>query len=157
MTEPIAARSVTALESRLELSAPATPEIMDLVHVMLEHLWGTASGISDRDRVRFEMSVIEILGNVVEHAYAADNVDVPGHEGRRFEIVLGVTDEALMAHLADNGLPTALDLSGVAMPDELAESGRGLALATAALDELSYERVEDRNLWDLLCLRVSSD
>ncbi len=157
MTEPGPARAVVTLESRLQLSAPATPEIMELVHKMLEHLWGTWAHISDRDRVRFEMSVIEILGNVVEHAYAADNSDEPGQHGRRFEIVLGVTDDALMAHLGDNGLPTELDFSDVAMPDVLAESGRGLALATAALDDLSYERVKGRNLWDLLCLRDSSD
>ncbi|GEP37331.1 hypothetical protein NPS01_09940 [Nocardioides psychrotolerans] len=155
MTEPGPARAVIALENRLSLSAPATPEIMDLVHAMLEHLWISNPDISDRDRIRFEMSVIEILGNVVEHAYAADHVDVPGQDGRRFEIVIGVTDTQLMAHLGDNGLPTALDLSGVAMPDVLAESGRGLALATAALDDLSYERADGRNLWDLLCLRAS--
>lgn len=157
MTEPGTGRAVTTLESRLQLTAPATPEIMELVHTMLEHLWGTSPHISERDRVRFEMSVIEILGNVVEHAYAADHSDEPGQEGRRFEIVVGVTDDALMAHLTDNGLPTELDFTDVAMPDVLAESGRGLALATAALDDLSYERVEGRNLWDLLCLRNSSD
>ncbi|WP_309648672.1 ATP-binding protein [Nocardioides sp.] len=155
MTDPGPARVVTTLESRLVLSAPATPEIMDLVHAMLEHLWGTSPDISDRDRMRFEMSVIEILGNVVEHAYAADHSDIPGQDGRRFEIVVGITEENLMAHLGDNGLPTELDLSGVAMPDALAESGRGLALATAALDDLSYERVDGRNLWDLLCLRTA--
>lgn len=155
MTEPGSARTVTTLESRLELSAPATPEIMELVHAMLEHLWGTTPNVSERDRLRFEMAVIEILGNVVEHAYAADNEDVPGKEGRRFEIAVGVTDGALMAHLEDNGVPTELDLSGVAMPDVLAESGRGLALATAALDDLTYERMQGRNLWDLLCVRAT--
>ena len=154
MTEPGPARAVIDLEDRLSLSAPATPEIMDLVHAMLEHLWATHPDVTDRDRIRFEMSVIEILGNVVEHAYAADHDDVPGQEGRRFEIVIGVRDGHLMAHLGDNGLPTALDLSGVTMPDELAESGRGLALATAALDDLSYQRADGRNLWDLLCLNA---
>ena len=143
----------TALGGRLELSAPATPEILDLVHGMIEQLWTTHPDIGDRDRVRFEMSVIEILGNIVEHAYQADDQHP---SSRRFEIVLAATDDRLLAHLADNGLPVGLDLSGAVMPDELAESGRGLALATAALDDLSYRRVGDRNHWDLLCLRASS-
>ena len=46
-----------------------------------------------------------------------------------------------------------IDLSSVAMPDELAESGRGLALAMAAVDDLSYEREGGRNLWRLTCIR----
>ena len=140
-------------ENRLELSAPATPEILDLVHEMIEHLWTTQPDTSQRDRARFEMSVIEILGNIVEHAYQFEE----SHPSeRRFEIVLAVTDDRIVAHLGDNGLPVGLDLSGAVMPDELAESGRGLALATAALDDLSYRRVGDRNLWDLLCLRTPS-
>lgn len=154
MTDAVHARAVTTLDSRLALSAPATLEIMDCVHAMLEHLWVAHSSVSEHDRTRFEMAVIEVLGNVVEHAFAADHEDAPGAGGRRFEIIVGVTDGALMAHLGDNGLPTELDLSGVAMPDVLAESGRGLALAEAALDHLSYERVGGRNLWDLLCLRA---
>ncbi|WP_134738980.1 ATP-binding protein [Nocardioides sp. 503] len=142
-----------ALVGRLELSAPATPEIMDLVHGMIEHLWTTHPDIGERDRARFEMSVIEILGNIVEHAYAAEETHP---STRRFQIALAATEDRLVARLADNGLPVGLDLSGAVMPDELAESGRGLALATAALDDLGYHRVGDRNLWDLLCLRGSS-
>jgi serine/threonine-protein kinase RsbW len=141
---------LAALHSRLELTAPSTPEILDLVHAMIEHLWTTHPDIGERDRARFEMSVIEILGNIVEHAYRAD---VETTSGRRIAIVLGATEDRLLAHLGDNGLPVGLDLSGAVMPDELAESGRGLALATAALDDLSYRRLGDRNLWDLLCLR----
>ncbi len=152
MTDAANEPRLRTLEGRLELSAPATPEILELVHGMIAHLWSAHPDISGRDRARFEMSVIEILGNIVEHAYLAD-ASFPS--GRRFEIVLGATDDLLMAHLGDNGLPVALDLSTAVMPDELAESGRGLALATAALDDLSYERVGGRNLWDLLCRRVA--
>ena len=39
------------------------------------------------------------------------------------------------------------------MPDELAESGRGIPLAQAALDELSYRRDADANIWTLVLLR----
>lgn len=143
---------------RLELSAPADPEVMDLVHEMITHLWATHPDVTERERVRFEMSVIEILGNIVEHAYQLDHApDAPAMSSRRIEVALAVTDDRLVAHLGDNGLPVALDLSNAVMPDELAESGRGLALATAALDDLSYRRVDGRNLWDLMCLRASSE
>ena len=36
------------------------------------------------------------------------------------------------------------------MPDETAESGRGLPLAWAVLDELGYERGDGVNVWTML-------
>lgn len=134
---------------RLELSAPATPETMELVHAVLEQLWTQHDEVSMVDRIRFETAVIEILGNIVEHAYRLD----AGGTERRFDVSLVVTDEELVASFGDDGTPPALDLSDVTMPDEDAESGRGLALAMAAVDSLSYDRAEGRNHWHLTCLR----
>ena len=36
------------------------------------------------------------------------------------------------------------------LPDEMAESGRGLWLAKATLDDLQYARAGDRNTWKLV-------
>ncbi|MFC4784842.1 ATP-binding protein [Nocardioides sp. MAHUQ-72] len=138
---------------RLELSAPADPSILDLVHALLEHLWSDHPDVSDGDRMRFEMAVIEVLANIVEHAYRLDHDDEAAGERRRFDVTLAATDDELVARFADNGLPMELDLSDVVMPDEMAESGRGLALAASALDDLAYDRVEGRNHWRLQCVR----
>ena len=140
------------LDDRLDLSAPARPEILDLVHAMLETLLDGASHVGATQRMRFEMAVIEILSNIVEHAYQADaGVETAPGESRRFRIQLALTPTRMLASLSDNGLPMALDLERATLPDDMAESGRGLAMATAALDELGYERVEGRNHWHLLC------
>jgi serine/threonine-protein kinase RsbW len=150
-----AGRAVDA-PGRVELSAPADPETMDLVHAVLEQLWSVHGDVSDRDRTRFETAIMEILGNIIEHAYQLDDgvqETTAADSYRRFDIVLAATDDELLASFADNGMPVALDLSSVVMPDAEAESGRGLALAAAAVDDLSYERVEGRNHWRLLCLR----
>lgn len=141
---------MTEHDGRLELSAPATPEMMDLLHAVLEHLWESRPDVAVADRVRFEMAVIEILGNIVEHAYEMDSTDT---SSRRFDVSVAATESELVASFGDNGLPMSIDLSDIAMPDELAESGRGLALAMAAVDDLSYERVGGRNLWRLSCIR----
>lgn len=154
MTEPEERyRRLDDLAGRLELAAPADPEMLDLVHALLEQLWSSHPDVSETDRIRFETAVIEILANIVEHAFVLDGSPGDAARVRRFDVSLGATDEELLASFGDNGLPIALDLSDVTMPDELAESGRGLALATAALDDLSYERVDGRNHWKLLCLR----
>lgn len=145
--------ALAADPDRVVLSARAEPEVMELVHALLEHLFARSPQVDDSTRVKFEMSVIEILGNIVEHAYAHDSrlPAVDPAEVRRFEIQLLASEHDLVAVLSDNGLPVSLDLSDVTMPDELAESGRGLALARAALDTLHYERIEGRNLWCLAC------
>lgn len=154
MTDHLARHGrLESLPGRLELGAPANPAMLDLAHALIEQLWATHPDVAERDRARFETAVIEILGNIVEHAFAADSTAETGDPARRFDIVLGATDEELLASFCDNGLPIELDLSDLAMPDELAESGRGLALAAAALDDLAYERVDGRNLWRLLCVR----
>ncbi|WP_148612986.1 ATP-binding protein [Nocardioides rubriscoriae] len=149
MTDPVP--DYTGRDGRLELSAPATPEILELVHAMMAHLW-TTHEVTAQQRVRFETSVIEILGNIVEHALVGS---APG-DGRRFDIVLDVGRDDVVARLGDNGIPVEMDLSKATMPDELAEDGRGLALAKAALDSLSYRRIDGRNLWDLVVLRGGS-
>ena len=140
---------MTEHDGRLDLSAPATPEMMGLVHAVLEQLWESHDDVAATDRVRFEMAVIEILGNIVEHAYEIDSAA----GSRRFDVSVAATETELVASFGDNGQPMSIDLSDVAMPDELAESGRGLALATAAVDDLSYERAGGRNLWRLTCIR----
>lgn len=149
MPEPATGGSAHA--GRLDLSAPATPAMLDLVHSVLEKLWEQHADVAMTDRIRFETAVIEVLGNIVEHAYELD--DAPADVLRRFDVSLSATDDELVARFGDNGIPMAIDLSEVVMPGDDAESGRGLALAAAAVDDLSYERIEGRNLWRLTCRR----
>jgi anti-sigma regulatory factor (Ser/Thr protein kinase) len=40
------------------------------------------------------------------------------------------------------------------LPHEMAESGRGLWLAKATLDDLQYARTGDRNTWKLVRYRT---
>lgn len=135
----------------LEQSMPTTPDAVDLAHEQLVRLW-TAPGhaVAPDDRMRFELAVIEILGNIVEHAWIADE----GHPSeRRLSLRLSLTGPALEAVMSDNGRPSAIDLSAATMPDEDAESGRGLALTLAAVDTLDYTREGDRNVWRIRCDR----
>jgi len=134
-------------DGRVEVSAPATPEMMNLAHDAIERLWSVHEGVGTVERIRFETAVVEILGNIIEHAYELDTSGNP--QTRRFDLALTVTDEEVVAEFGDDGRPVALDLSAVAMPDDEAESGRGLAMAKAAVDDLSYDRVEGRNHWRL--------
>lgn len=131
--------------------APVEPESLDLVQDRLEAFWTRDESLSATDRMRFEMAVVEIVGNIVEHAFALD----ADTRGRLLTVELRLGPEQIEAALSDNGLPAAIDLGLVTMPDEDAVSGRGLALAVAAVDEVGYERVEGRNHWRLVCRRTA--
>lgn len=132
----------------LEREMPTTPDALELAHELLEELWAAGTEVAPTDRGRFELAVIEILGNIVEHAWRHDE----GHPSlRRLTLELRLTADRVVAVLGDNGVPHEIDLSAVTMPDEDAESGRGLALTLAAVDALDYERVDGRNLWRIRC------
>jgi serine/threonine-protein kinase RsbW len=142
---------MTEKSDRVDVSAPATPQMMDLAYDAIQRLWGAHEDVAMTDRIRFETAVMEILGNIVQHAYALDESGSP--ETRRFDLTLTADADAVVASFGDDGVPMALDLSEIVMPDEYAESGRGLAMAMAALDDLAYERQGGRNHWRLMVQR----
>lgn len=129
----------------LRVTAPAEPQVVDHVQESLVEVWAAVPDLSPDVTIRFEMGLVEILGNIVEHAYA------PDAPGRMLTVEVDASADGVVGTLFDNGQPAAIDLSDVTMPPDDAESGRGLALALAALDHLSYERDGDRNRWHLRC------
>jgi anti-sigma regulatory factor (Ser/Thr protein kinase) len=60
-----------------------------------------------------------------------------------------VRKKNIVITLVDDGIPApALDFT--TMPGDLAEGGRGLALARAVLGHLAYRRHRDLNFWTLV-------
>jgi serine/threonine-protein kinase RsbW len=127
-----------------ELSGLAVPESLDLVQDLLARVRGEHPDIDETDLTMFETAIAEIHGNVVRHARPPGRVV--------YAFTLTVRPDRLVGFLADTGEP-APDLSAVSVADELAESGRGMWLARATLDELEYARNGDRNTWKLVRLR----
>lgn len=144
---PGGAAGTGAARTRLEVEMAAHEGAIDTAHELVERLFAEHEDVSPRDRFRFETAVIEVLANIVEHAFTAD--DVAGM--RRLTLCLAVTDTELVANLSDNGQPAGVDLGVVTMPEEDAESGRGLALALQAVDHLGYVHADGCNFWDLRC------
>ncbi len=126
------------------VEGPADLGLVDALHAALASLWSAVPGVSDEDRMLFELAVSEIATNVVEHA------EGPAHP--HVSMRLEVDRTALTATLTDDADPALVRLDEVSMADADAESGRGLALALAALDELVHEP-GDGNVWRLRRLR----
>lgn len=126
------------------VEGPADLSLVDALHAAFVSLWSAVPEVSDEDRMLFELAVSEIATNVVEHAEGPDHALV----SMRVE----VDPIALTAVMTDDADPALIRLDDVGMPAADAETGRGLALALAALDELVHEPGEG-NIWRLRRLR----
>lgn len=144
-----------ATPHRIDLSLPVDAEAVDLVHAALDRLWSLAPRAGLRDRTRFETAVVEILANILEHAFLIEpdpaDAGVDGGSARQLDLALVADETQVQALFTDNGRPSGLDLGAVSLPEDDAESGRGLAMALAALDELEHDRESGRNRWLLTC------
>lgn len=126
----------------------AVPETVELLHDLLDRVRVEHPDIEATDLMLFETAVIEIANNVVEHGVPPGTVS--------YSFTLDVQPDRLFGRLFDGGppLPDGITVLPV-LPDveSESESGRGLALARMALDELEYRRVEDHNEWTMTRIR----
>ncbi|OBB45607.1 ATP-binding protein [Mycobacterium sp. 852002-51961_SCH5331710] len=117
------------------------PETLAALQETLDQVW-SAHDVPDATRMSMDLAVGEIGANIIEHAGGGKSVRL------RMEVTVSPTE--VTATLIDDGGPSPVDLSQVELPDELAESGRGLAITLRVLDELSYRREETGNRWTLV-------
>lgn len=131
-----------------EVSGVAVPETIDLLHQVLDEARTDHPSLGEEDMSCMETAVIEVAGNVVEHA--------PPDQTVVYTFRLLVCDDQVVGVLTHSGPEVVLD--GVPeMPDDpLAESGRGLPLAEASVDELRHEFTDDQNVWTLVRRRAAA-
>ncbi|MGY1822916.1 ATP-binding protein [Geodermatophilus sp. SYSU D00079] len=133
-------------EEVLRLTASTVPASLEAVHALLERLWLEHGEVVPEDRMRFEIAVTEIAGNIIRHATDGDPID--------FELEVVARPGRLQAEFRDGGKRVDVELDGAQLPSQLAESGRGLALALAAVHELGYRREGSTNHWRIVRWRT---
>lgn len=126
------------------LEGLAVPQSLDELHQLLAQVAVDHPDVNAEDLSMLETATIEIAGNVVEHGRPAGKVI--------YNFSLTVADDRLLGVLADSGEEMAEDPDRSA-PLHTAESGRGLLLAQAVLDELTYARTEEQNYWTMVRVR----
>jgi serine/threonine-protein kinase RsbW len=97
----------------------------------------------DRNLILFEIALAEIGANVLMYGRK------PTSRDRSVEYKLRADAETATASFTDRGPPLHNQLKR-AMPAPTSETGRGLAIARKALDELGYERDGEVNTWRLV-------
>ena len=126
--------------SPVRVEGAARPAFIDDVHDALERLWASAPQVGEEDRLLFTLAASEVATNIVTHATSGHRIDVV------FEA--SVSSDAIVATFTDNADPAPVALLDATMPGTDAESGRGLALALAALDAFTHEAAGG-NVWRL--------
>lgn len=121
------------------MEIPADPEALDRVQSALDRFWSLHEHVPARIRTEVEIAVVEIAANIVEHCRVVS-----------LRMDLKIFPDEVHVDFTDDGGPVDVDLENVRMPDEMAERGRGLPLAQAALRLLSYFRDEVGNHWKLV-------
>ena len=128
------------MELTVNPAGPAAgPGTLSEVQAALEAFWSLHDEVPVGVRIEIEIAASEIAANIVEHCCPA---------GLRMELHILLNE--VQVEFTDTGAPVAVDLDAVCMPDEMAERGRGMAMARAALRLLSYFRDEVGNHWKLV-------
>jgi serine/threonine-protein kinase RsbW len=124
----------------------APPGDVNTVHSFIQELWDAEPAIGDMDKMAFETALIELASNVIEHTGVGNGVSCV--------ISIKATPTTLSAQLSDTAEVGDIQIVGRGMPDEDAESGRGIALVQMLVDELGYNRVGESNVWSFTRTRV---
>jgi serine/threonine-protein kinase RsbW len=127
--------------SRAELSfrGPVEPACLDRTHDLLAQLWQEQPDVSEMDLIMFSTAVLEVANNIVSHGGAGT-----------VSLLLKGDARQLEARFCDDGAAVEVDLDAAVLPDDLAASGRGLALVRIAVDEISYSHSDGFSRWRLV-------
>lgn len=115
------------------------PDTLNRVHDLLAKVWVDSPQISTIDRASFETALIEVAANVIQHANNGNAVECT--------VAIDASDGVITATLIDTGRESDIELAGARMPDATAESGRGLAIVKALVDEVVYDSDGNVNYW----------
>ena len=124
-------------EGPLTLRSPA--DDINVVHAYIERVWAEHDNLDMMDRLRFETALIELAANVIQHADDGNGIIA--------DISIEIDGDSIRGTISDSSPAGMVDLAMRDMPDELAESGRGIAFIQRLVDVFHYERRDDENLW----------
>ena len=140
-------RPHSAMESRRTLVVPGSLDGVRRAAAALDEFSREAL-LPAGDLWPFQVTLDEVLSNVVRHGYGAD-----APSSREIEVQFGLKDGVLELVIQDDAAP--FDPLAEAPPDtaslERPPGGLGIFLVRRLMDEVAYERREGRNR--LVCRR----
>lgn len=131
-------------------TGPAGLYLVDQALDEVARLCALAGDVNDEERLQFSLGLSEVLTNMVEHG-----VPYRGRDSTTLWVELVADQNRLFAQLRDDAEPLTDQnlIEDAALPDDLAESGRGLAIASMVLHGVEHH-VQDGNVWTLWLQRA---
>jgi len=135
---------MTEVIARRGYRGPSNDDAIEAIHTELDALWDDASFVPEMDRMTFTTAVIESAANIVQHAQPV------GEKPVEIDVDITVRPTRLVARVSAHNArePFAEDMQAD-LPDEEAESGRGLALIEMLVTTVTFERQDGTNTWIL--------
>ena len=123
----------------MQMSSP--PDDINFVHTLLDTVWQSSPHIDEAEQMRFELAIVELVSNVIKHSDSGAGVSCT--------LSIETFPDRIEAVLRDTGEPGNMKLTNRIMPDDDSESGRGIPIIHALVNEFSYERDGEFNIWRL--------
>jgi serine/threonine-protein kinase RsbW len=117
------------------------PDDITTVHQWVRSVWDRSPEIGEEERYRFELALVELATNVIRHADPGTGVECT--------LTIETLPHELRATLSDTGVSGDIQLVDREMPDPSAESGRGIPIIQALVDELSFDHSDGLNHWHI--------
>jgi glycosyltransferase involved in cell wall biosynthesis/anti-sigma regulatory factor (Ser/Thr protein kinase) len=130
---------------RAEELEAAGPDFPAEIQRTLDEAWARHPEVPEAIRMEVGIAAAEVGNNILDHAGRGRDLRI------RMQVL--VPGDHVRIEFIDDGLPADMDLASIRMPDVMAESGRGLALARASLRDLTYRRDPAGNRWTLVSHR----
>lgn len=138
-------QSTQLLTIERALETVTGPDTLAKMQQTLDAAWA-AEEVPEYTRMCMDLAVSEIGSNIIEHSGNGQPV--------RLRMVVTVGPKTISVVLNDDGRPVAVDLTTAAMPEELSERGRGLAIVHRVVDRVCYSHDRDGNCWTLMRRRA---
>ncbi|MBA8816351.1 serine/threonine-protein kinase RsbW [Microbacterium halimionae] len=114
------------------------PDSVEDAHNFVEAVWEEHPDVVATDRMAMELVLSELVSNIIQNNPKRDVL---------CDVVVTVDNLELRLRTSDTGIAMIAKAGAGVMPEDTAESGRGLALIEMVTRSMDYRREQDRNVW----------
>ncbi|MBB2976182.1 serine/threonine-protein kinase RsbW [Microbacterium endophyticum] len=122
------------------------PDSVEDAHDFIQTVWEHHGDVVATDRMAMELVLSELVSNIIQNN---PRRAVLCH----VSVTVGISE--LLLRTSDTGVPVSTKTGSGTMPDETAESGRGLVLIDMVARSMDYRRESGRNVWIAVVDRTS--